>query len=58
MTTPEKMASVQSWYSKFGGLVAVLTALETVFSSAAQRQEWTPVGMVRECMENMDDIPF
>jgi len=56
--TSEKMTAVQSWCSGFGGLATVLTALESAFFSAPQRQEWTPVGMVRETSENTDEIPF
>lgn len=57
-TTPEKMKAVQSWFSSFGGLAAVLTGLEASFTSAPHIQEWTPVGMVRETSENEYEIPF
>jgi len=56
--TIEKMAAVQAWYSGFGGLEAVLAALGTNFSSAAQKQDWKPEGMVRETLEAYDEIPF
>jgi adenine-specific DNA methylase len=57
-TTIEKMTAVQSWYSGFGDLAAVLTALETAFACAPQTQEWAPAGMVRETSENEYEIPF
>jgi putative DNA methylase len=56
--TLERMAAIQAWYSGFGGLEAVQAALESNFSSAPQRQEWIPAGMVRETPETYDEIPF
>jgi putative DNA methylase len=57
-TTAEKMNAVQSWYKSFGGLPAVLAELETSYACSPQRQEWTPVGMVRETSEDEYEIPF
>mgnify|MGYP007064328810 FL=1 len=57
-TTTEKMTAVQSWYSSFGGLTAVLTELETSFAHAPQKQEWTSVGIVRDTSEDEYAIPF
>lgn len=56
--TIEKMAAVQAWYSGFGGLAAVLANLESRFSSAPQKQDWIPAGIVRETSEAYDEIPF
>lgn len=56
--TSEKMAAVGKWFNAFGGLGAVLAALETVCSSAANRQEWQPIGVVREHAEAYDEVPF
>jgi hypothetical protein len=56
--TIEKMAAVRTWYREFGGVEAVLNALESGFSAAPARQDWIPVGMVRERSEGYDDISF
>jgi hypothetical protein len=56
--TIERMAAVRTWYRNFGGVEAVLNALESDFASAPARQEWMPVGMVREMSEAYDDISF
>ena len=53
--TLERMATVRAWYQDFGGLEAVLDALESGFSSAPPTQEWMPVGMIRETPEAYDD---
>lgn len=56
--TPARMAAVQSWYSGFGGLAAVLAALEKCFADAPARQDWEPVGMVRDASGSGYEIPF
>ncbi len=54
-TTPERMEKVRAWYREFGGMEAVLTALEGTFSLAAPRQDWMLEGMVGELPEAYDD---
>jgi hypothetical protein len=58
MPVLDRMESVRSWYRDFGGLDAVLAALESSFSSARPRQMWLLNGMVREKPEIYDEIPF
>ncbi len=58
LPTLDRMAAVQAWYRTFGGLEAVIAALESSFSSAAPRQKWLLEGMVRETPETYDEIPF
>ena len=53
--TLERMAAVRAWYRGFGGLEAVLAALESSFSSAPPRQEWMLASMVHETPEAYDD---
>lgn len=57
-TTSAKMSAVEDWFTGFGGLNAVLKELEGAFSDAEALQSWTPVGMVRETTETIDEIPF
>jgi len=56
--TLERMAAVRGWYQGFGGVDAVLAALESNFSSAPPRQEWMSAGMICELPETYDDISF
>ena len=56
--TIEKMSTVRTWYQDFGGVEAVLNALESGFATEPARQDWIPVGMVRESSEGYDDISF
>jgi len=53
--TLERMAAVRAWYRGFGGLEAVLAALESSFSSAPPRQEWMLASMVHETPEAYDE---
>ena len=54
----KRMEAIRAWYRQFGGLEAVLTAMETKFSSAPPRQEWMLASMVRESPETYDEISF
>lgn len=56
--TLERMAMVRRWYREFGGLETVLDSLESIFSTSSVRQEWTPVGVVRETLEEYDEVSF
>ncbi len=58
MPTPRRMDAVRTWYREFGGLDAVLAAMQNAFSTAPQRQTWSTVDMVRETSEIPDEIPF
>jgi putative DNA methylase len=56
--TLERMETVRTWYREFGGLEAVLAALESTFSSAPSRQDWMLGELIREIPETYDEIPF
>ncbi len=58
MPTLERMEKVESWYSSFGGLQAVVDALEGEYATAAPRQDWMLEGILRESPEKHDEIPF
>ncbi len=53
-----RMNAVRTWYRKFGGVNAVVAALETAFVSAPATQDWRISEMVRETPETYDEIPF
>ncbi|MBE2180048.1 MAG: DUF1156 domain-containing protein [Chthoniobacterales bacterium] len=54
----ERMNKVRGWLADFGGVEAVLGALETDFHKADQKQVWMLAELVRETPENIDEIPF
>jgi hypothetical protein len=54
----KRMDVIRQWYSAFGGLDVVLTALEKNFSQAERSQHWERVGMVRETYEPKGEISF
>lgn len=54
----DRIDEVRQWFNEFGGVAAVLTALEEKFSQAKRRQHWTPEGMLRESGECGDEISF
>jgi putative DNA methylase len=56
--TLKRMEVVRAWYREFGGLEAVLAALDDNFSSASPRQEWMLADMVQETVETYDEISF
>lgn len=58
LPTLARLESVRMWYRTFGGVEAVLSALEADFASAAPRQKWLLEGMVHETPETYDEIPF
>lgn len=53
-----KMDVVRQWLANFGGLEAVLGAMNESFQKASRKQEWLLDGMVREEMEDRDEVPF
>jgi adenine-specific DNA methylase len=53
-----KITAVREWLAEFGGVEAVLRAMNQIFRNAAQRQRWVPEEMVREEMEIRDEIFF
>lgn len=53
-----KMDAVRKWLANFGGLEAVLSAMNESFQKASQKQEWLLEEMVREEMEARDEVPF
>jgi hypothetical protein len=54
----ERMNVITEWFSKFGGVSAVLTALQGVFSNANRKQTWMPEGVLRETDRLEDEISF
>lgn len=53
-----RMDAVRRWYAAFGGIGAVLTALEKDFSQARRSQQWTPDGLFQETYETEDEVSF
>jgi putative DNA methylase len=53
-----KMNAVRNWFNEFGGLEAVLEAMESAFQKAPRTQQWLLEGMVREKVEVRDEIFF
>ena len=54
----ERMEVIRRWYAAFGGLGAVLTALEMDFANAERSQHWAPVGTLQETYEPNDEVSF
>ena len=54
----ERMNVINQWFTKFGGVAAVLTALEGTFSKADREQNWTPESVLRETEGYQDEISF
>lgn len=54
----KRMDIIRQWYSAFGGLGSVLTALEEAFSQASNSQQWEPAGVLQETHEPEDEISF
>jgi adenine-specific DNA methylase len=54
----KRIEVVRQWYSGFGGVGAVLTALEIDFSGAEHSQRWATAGMVQEAYEPEDEVSF
>jgi putative DNA methylase len=57
-TAAERMREVRDWFASFGGVGAVLTALDKNFSRAQKHQRWLATGELRESSEKRDDISF
>ncbi len=53
-----RMDVIRQWLSTFGGLAAVLTALEKVFSAAAPVQKWETAGIINEAYESKHEVSF
>lgn len=56
--TVERMAIVRNWLDGFGGLEAVLQALDADFQVADRKQDWVIATKVREAPETFDEISF
>lgn len=54
----ERMEVIRRWYADFGGLGAVLTALEKDFANAERSQHWTPAGTLQEIYDPTDEVSF
>jgi len=54
----ERMNLIDEWFTKFGGVSAVLTSLKGVFSKANRKQKWTPESALRETEDLEDEISF
>jgi hypothetical protein len=54
----ERMNVINLWFSNFGGVGAVLTALEGPYSNANREQNWPPESMLRESDGPEDEISF
>ncbi len=54
----ERMKAIRQWYADFGGLGAVLTALEKNFANAERSQHWAPAEILRETYEPDDEVSF
>ena len=54
----KRMDIIRQWYSGFGGLGAVLTALKEAFSQAGNSQQWEPAGLLQETYEPEDEVSF
>lgn len=54
----ERMNLVRDWFDRFGGINAVVEALDAVFTSASSRQDWMLSDLVKEDPETHDEISF
>jgi len=54
----ERMNEISDWIKTFGGIGAVLVALEGCFSKASQDQNWKPQSVLRETEDSEDEISF
>ncbi|MBI3882348.1 MAG: DUF1156 domain-containing protein [Verrucomicrobia bacterium] len=54
----ERTSEVTRWLSDFGGVGAVLTALDEKFSRAQRKQSWVPESVLRETPEHEDEVSF
>ncbi|MEY4484375.1 MAG: hypothetical protein RL693_1827, partial [Verrucomicrobiota bacterium] len=49
---------IRQWFSNFGGLGAILIALEKDFTRAERSQNWAPSGILQETYEPEDEVSF
>ena len=54
----ERMNEVSRWLAAFGGISAVLGALDGTFSGAQRAQSWMPESALREANEREDEVSF
>lgn len=54
----ERMEVIRRWHAKFGGLGAVLNALEEDFYSADHAQRWNPAEALQETYAPTDEVSF
>ena len=54
----DRREEISRWFITFGGLGAVLAALEGAFSNARREQSWTPENVLRESDGREDEISF
>lgn len=54
----ERMNLIDQWFTKFGGIGAVLAALEETFSKARQEQSWMHESVMREAVGREYEISF
>ena len=55
---PDRRNVISQWFIKFGGLTAVLAALEGAFSNARREQNWIPESVLRENEGREDEVSF
>jgi adenine-specific DNA methylase len=54
----DRINLINRWFTKFGGVEAVLSALDETFSKARREQSWVPEKFLRETGGNGDEISF
>ncbi len=54
----ERMNEINQWFASFGGVAAILTALEERYSRADRKQRWEPEPMLREVEGREYEISF
>ena len=54
----KRMDVIRQWHSQFGGVGAVLTALEKDFSHAERAQHWEMTSILQETYEPEDEVSF
>ncbi len=54
----KRMDVIRQWHSQFGGIGAVLSALERDFSHADRAQHWETTSILQETYEPKDEVSF
>jgi hypothetical protein len=54
----ERRNEISRWFTNFGGVSAVLAALDGFFSRARRDQSWKRESTLKETMEREDEISF